>query len=140
MFTETDNFIVVYGFKSYAAAEGMSSVLAEFKEYKVTEKPIILSAHNYQVLQMKKDLPEFLNTELKEMPVEAVIDIPAPAAPKSTLPPGTVGLKPPTDLKNGDKPAKAGNAPQVQNPGKPATSSNTPQGQNPQKGKKRDRE
>ncbi len=136
MFTDNDNFIVIHGFKSQAAAEGMSSVLAEFKEYKVTEKPIILSAHNYQVLQMKKDLPEFLSTDLKVMPVEPTMDLPVPTAPKSTLPPGTVGLQPQTDLKSGDKPSKPGSAPQVQNPGKPATSGSIPQGQNPQKDKK----
>ncbi len=117
MFTQTDNFIVIHGFKSYAAAEGMSSVLAEFKEYKVTEKPIILSAHNYQVLQMKKDLPEFLSTDLKVIPVEPTAEVPAAAAPNKTiLPPGTVGLKAPTDLKSADKPAMPGSAPQIQNP------------------------
>ena len=140
MFTETDNFIVVHGFKSQAAAEGMASVLAEFKEYKVTEKPIILSGHNYQVLQMKKDLPEFLSTELKEMPIEPTANIPAPAAPKSAIPPGTVGLKPPTDLKSADKPSKPGSAPQIQNPTKPGTPNTASQGQNSQKDKKRDKE
>ncbi len=139
MFTETDNFVVIYGFKSSAAAEGMSSVLAEFKEYKVTEKPIIISAHNYQVLQMKKDLPEFLSTELKVMPVEAPTDIAPVATPKAKLPPGTVGLQNQNDLKNGGKPTKPGTAPQVQNPGKPATPSSAPQGQNPQKDKKNNR-
>ena len=118
MFTETDNFIVIHGFRSYAAAEGMSSVLAEFKEYKVAEKPIILSAHNYQVLQMKKDLAEFLSTDLKEIPVEPTTVTPTSSAPKTTPPPGTVGLKAPVNPKMSDKPAAAGSAPQVQNPEK----------------------
>lgn len=122
MFTDNDNFIVIHGFKSYAAAEGMSSVLAEFKEYKVTEKPIILSAHNYQVLQMKKDLAEFLSTELKVMPVEAEVQMPAPSAPKSKLPPGTVGVNAPKDLKE-KTPAKPGSAPQIQNPQNPQNQS-----------------
>ncbi len=118
MFTENENFVVIHGFKSFAAAEGMSSVLTEFKEYKVTEKPIIISAHNYQVLQMKKDLPEFLSTDLKVMPVEPTAEIPVPAAPNSTLPPGTVGLKAPIDAKKPIKPSAPGSAPQTQNPGK----------------------
>ena len=118
MFTETDNFIVIHGFKSFASAEGMSSVLAEFKEYKVTEKPILLSAHNYQVLQMKKDLPEFLSTDLKVIPNESTAVSPAPAAPKSQLPPGTVGLKAPIDPKNPVTPPAPGSAPQMKNPEK----------------------
>ena len=119
MFTETDNFIVIHGFKSFASAEGMSSVLAEFKEYKVAEKPIILSAHNYQVLQMKKDLPEFLTTDLKVVDAERAVEIPTQAAPKkTTLPPGTVGLQAPTNLKSADKPAPAGSAPQMTIPAK----------------------
>lgn len=114
MFTETDNFIVIHGFKSYASAEGMSSVLAEFKEYKVTEKPIIISAHNYQVLQMKKDLPEFLSTDLKVIPTESPAEVPAAKAPKSKqLPPGTVGVDAPKDLKTEKKPAVPGSAPQI---------------------------
>ena len=140
MFTETDNFIVIHGFKSQAAAEGMSSVLAEFKEYKVTEKPIILSSHNYQVLQMKKDLPEFLSTDLKEIEVDPTTNMPASVAPKSTLPPGTVGVQAPTDLKSNNKPAKPGSAPQLQNPGKPIAPVNAPQGQNPQTGQKNKKE
>jgi len=76
------------------------------------------TAHNYQVWQMRKDLPEFLSTDLKVIADEPTTVIPSPIAPKSTLPPGTVGLQAPTDPKKPNKPATPGSAPQIQNPTK----------------------
>lgn len=60
-YTETDNFIVIHGLKSEEYAKGIASILKEFKEYKVAETPIFISGQNYEVVQMKKNIDEYLN-------------------------------------------------------------------------------
>lgn len=59
-FTPEMNFVVVHGIRSKEGAMGIVTVLKEFKEYKVTEVPIIISSENYSVVQIKKNLEEYV--------------------------------------------------------------------------------
>lgn len=60
IYTETDNFLVIHGFSSREAAEGIASILKDHKDYKVQDTPIIISSWNYQIVQMRKNLDEYL--------------------------------------------------------------------------------
>lgn len=60
IYTETDNFVVIHGMTTKDAAEGIASILKDFKDYKVQDKPIIISSRNYQIVQMRKNLDEYL--------------------------------------------------------------------------------
>ncbi len=68
-YTETMHFVVVHGIRSEEGANGIASVLKEFKEYKITEPAIVISNANYAVVQMKKNLDEYLQDPKK--PAEA---------------------------------------------------------------------
>jgi tetratricopeptide (TPR) repeat protein len=61
LYTETDNFVVVHGMKSEDYAKGIASILKEFKEYKVPDVPIIISGQNYEVVQIKKNIGEYIS-------------------------------------------------------------------------------
>jgi tetratricopeptide (TPR) repeat protein len=60
MYTMDMNFVVIHGMKSEESAKGIASVLKEFKEYKITETPIIISTNNYEIVQIKKNIDEYL--------------------------------------------------------------------------------
>ncbi len=66
IYTTTDNFVVIHGMNSEDLANGVASVLKEFKEYKVPETPIVISAENYAIVQIKKNLDEYLAGNLPE--------------------------------------------------------------------------
>lgn len=64
IYTMTDNFVVIHGITSEDLANGVATVLKEFKEYKVPETPILISAENYTIVQIKKNLAEYLAGDL----------------------------------------------------------------------------
>lgn len=66
IYTMTDNFVVVHGMNSEDLALSISAVLKDYKDYKVQEKPIVISAENYTIVQIKKNLDEFLAGNLPE--------------------------------------------------------------------------
>src|SRR6218665_3455255 len=66
IYTMTDNFVVIHGLTSQDLANGVASVLKEFKEYKVVEPAILISTENYTIVQIKKNLPEYLAGDLPE--------------------------------------------------------------------------
>ncbi len=68
----TQSFIVIHGMKDEEFAIGMASVLKEFKEYKVQETAIVISNENYKIVQIKKNLPEYLTTP-KTAPIEKIV-------------------------------------------------------------------
>ncbi|HQW68991.1 MAG TPA: gliding motility protein [Flavobacterium sp.] len=68
VYTMTDNFVVIHGMKSEEYAKGIASILKEFKEYKVQDTPIIMCAENYTVVQIKKNLQDYLAGKLVENP------------------------------------------------------------------------
>ena len=60
IYTMEDNFIVIHNMKTEEYAKGIASILKEFKEYKIEDTPIIISTENYTVVQIKKNLDDFL--------------------------------------------------------------------------------
>ncbi len=60
IYTMTDNFVVIHGMNSQDLANGMAQILKEFKEYKVQQTPIVISAENYTIVQIKKNIDEYL--------------------------------------------------------------------------------
>jgi len=105
--------------------------LKEFKEYKVSETPIIISAENYTIVQIKKNLDVYLAGNLPETASQPNWDgtiekAPAPQAPAETnnqqeqpqqVPPGKANGKeqpsgeqdygpPPSPQEMGDKSGK----------------------------------
>ncbi len=94
IYTETDNFVVLHGMKSEEYAKGIASILKEFKEYKVSDTPIIISAQNYEIVQMKKNLSDYLNNPvLNVISVTDQIPFTAPA-PTQTVDPNQVQVTP----------------------------------------------
>ncbi|RZJ34102.1 MAG: tetratricopeptide repeat protein [Flavobacterium sp.] len=61
IYTMNENFVVIHGPQSEDYAKGIASILKEFKDYKVPDTPIIISGQNYEIVQMKKNLDEYLN-------------------------------------------------------------------------------
>jgi tetratricopeptide (TPR) repeat protein len=66
IYTMTDNFVVLHGINSEDLAIGITSILKDYKDYKVLQKAIIISAENYTIVQIKKNLDEFLAGNLPE--------------------------------------------------------------------------
>lgn len=55
------NLIVIHGIKSEESAKGIAQVLKEFKEYKIEDKSIVISAENYRIVQIYKNLDEYVS-------------------------------------------------------------------------------
>jgi hypothetical protein len=92
VYTMTDNFVVIHGMTSEDLANGVASVLKEFKEYKVTEPAILISAENYTIVQIKKNLEEYLAGNLPANTIQPNWDgtiekAPEPQQPKPEQPP-----------------------------------------------------
>lgn len=60
IYTANENFIVIHGFNSKLAAQDAVSVLKDYKAYKIKETPIIISSEDYKVVQVKKNLTQFV--------------------------------------------------------------------------------
>lgn len=61
--TEKENFIAVEGMKSEVYAKNIAAILKEDKKYKVTENGIVISNENYEVIQVKKNLEAYINSQ-----------------------------------------------------------------------------
>jgi hypothetical protein len=60
VYTVNENFVVIHGFNSKVAALDAVSVLKDYKTYKVAETPIVISSEDYKVVQIKKNLVQFM--------------------------------------------------------------------------------
>lgn len=54
------NMIVLHGIINKMTAESVANYLKEHKDYKLKDKPIIISNEDYKVIQVKKNLEEYL--------------------------------------------------------------------------------
>ena len=107
IYTMDKDFVVVHGIQSEEGAKGIVSVLKDFKEYKIQEPGIIISSDNYKVVQIKKNLEEYLANPTKPaiklvLPVIQKIEdeksIPMeiqPRAEKQVAPAANQGISPP---------------------------------------------
>ncbi|WP_293874387.1 gliding motility protein [Flavobacterium sp.] len=111
IYTMTDNFVVIHGMTSEDLAKGVATVLKEFKEYKVQETPIIISTENYTVVQIKKNLADYLSGNILADAPQPSWDGTLDKAPESQQPKPPVptnnnqqtGQQPTQDLKNNAK-------------------------------------
>jgi tetratricopeptide (TPR) repeat protein len=61
IYTIDKNFIVIHGIKAVENAKGIAQVLKEFKDYKIEEPAIVISSENYKVVQVKKNVDEYVS-------------------------------------------------------------------------------
>ena len=66
VYTMTDNFVVIHGMNSQDLAFGVASILKEFKEYKVPQEAVVISSENYTIVQIKKNIDEYLAGNLPD--------------------------------------------------------------------------
>lgn len=86
IYNMTESFIVIHGMKSEESAKGIVSVLKDYKDYKIAETGIVISNENYKIVQIKKNLEEYLVTPKTDPILEPVTPEPVmPSPPK----PGT---------------------------------------------------
>lgn len=88
LYTMDMNFVVVHGIRTENGAEGIASVLKEFKEYKIQDKPIVISNDNYAIVQIKKNLEEYLADPHKKSPKRAAPALRQAETPKTQTPRG----------------------------------------------------
>lgn len=104
IYTEKENFITVQGIKSEAYAKNVASILKEDKKFKITEPAIVISSDNYKVVQIKKNLEEYLSP-----PKTAVVPN-QPAVPNQSAVPNPVIPQPAVEkakIQGQQEPAKA---------------------------------
>lgn len=59
IYTINENILVVHGLINKLAAIDAATILRDYKEYKITETPIIISTEDYKVVQVKKNLAQY---------------------------------------------------------------------------------
>lgn len=63
VYSPTETFVVVHGLSSKSKSEGFAELLKLNKSYKVENKPIVISAENYRIAQINKNLNTYLIIE-----------------------------------------------------------------------------
>jgi hypothetical protein len=131
LYTMTDNFVVIHGVTSKDLATSITSVLKEFKEYKVQDTPILMTAENYAVVQIKKNLDDFLAGNLVDNPAEPAWDgtFEKPEAPKKP--------KEEAKAKTNEQPAGDDAEGAPGSPSSKGTNNNMPPGGMPSKGEQK---
>ncbi len=121
IYTETENFVVIHGMLSEDLAKNIATILREVKEYKFPDEPIVISGQNYEIVQMKKNLAEYLaNPQFSDVSVTNQLPFTPPVKQvTSPTPRGAVGPKenqvPAKNQTPGAAPAKPGQPVQQQN-------------------------
>lgn len=62
-YTMTESFLVIHGPKSEESARNIAAILKDYKDYKITDSSIIISNENYKVVQIKKNLADYLTAK-----------------------------------------------------------------------------
>lgn len=78
IYTMTEKFLVIHGMPSEVNATDINTILKDYKDYKITEPAIVISSENYKIVQIKKNIEEFLQPRAK---VEPVLTTPEPVTP-----------------------------------------------------------
>lgn len=104
IYTMEQNFFVVHGIQTESDAREFVSILKEFKDYKITEPAIVISNENYIVVQIKKNLKDYLNPNYVPAPKKNF----APIISKETS-----NQKVPENVAPRAKPSKATTAPKA---------------------------
>ncbi|WP_296147189.1 gliding motility protein [uncultured Flavobacterium sp.] len=62
-YTMTESFLVIHGPKSEESARNIAAILKDYKDYKIADPSIIISNENYKVVQIKKNLSDYLTAK-----------------------------------------------------------------------------
>ncbi|WP_246021957.1 type IX secretion system periplasmic lipoprotein PorW/SprE [Flavobacterium cellulosilyticum] len=81
VYSEKENLVVLQGLKSENEAKNISYVLQDEKKYKISEPAIVITNENYSVVQIKKNLEEYL-TMSKTAVVPVQTEVKQPLNPK----------------------------------------------------------
>ena len=60
IYTLTENFIVIHGMITEEFAKGIATILKDYKDYKIPQSSIVISNYNYQVVQINKNIEQYL--------------------------------------------------------------------------------
>jgi tetratricopeptide (TPR) repeat protein len=60
-YTEKESFISIHGIHTEAYAKFVATLLAEDKKYKINQPGIVISNENYKIVQIKKNLEDYLS-------------------------------------------------------------------------------
>ncbi len=60
MYNSNESFLVIHGVQSEDEAKAINSILKDYKIYKIEQTAIIISSDNYRIVQIKKNLEEYL--------------------------------------------------------------------------------
>ena len=69
LYTIDKNFLVIHGIKTAESAKGIAMVLKEYKDYKISELGIVISSENYKVVQVKKNIDDYLVGDWLNKPI-----------------------------------------------------------------------
>ena len=90
IYTEKENFITIQGIQSEGYAKNIVAIMKDDKKYKIVEQAIVISDENYKVVQIKKNLPEYLAPpKVTPVPVQPVVPqqtVPQPTNPDQSAP------------------------------------------------------
>ncbi len=67
-----EDFIVVHGLKSEIQANDVMSILRDYNDYKIENQGIIISSDNYKIVQIKKNIEDYL-CDPKKVPNPVVV-------------------------------------------------------------------
>ncbi|WP_157485857.1 type IX secretion system periplasmic lipoprotein PorW/SprE [Flavobacterium soli] len=79
IYTMTENFLVIHGMDNEVNANDILTILRDYKDYKITETAIVISSENYKIVQIKKNLEEYLKPRPKQEPIPVSTDPVSPA-------------------------------------------------------------
>lgn len=60
VYNASTNFVVLHGFQSKESAQATLFLLKDYKDYKITDQAYVISSYNYKVVQIKKNLEEYI--------------------------------------------------------------------------------
>jgi hypothetical protein len=96
-YTNEKNLIVIHGMKTKDIAVAVAQILKDYKDYKIADASIVISNENYKIVQIYKNLDEYItgkgpNWNAKQkpeivLPVEEVVK-PAEEAKQQNNAPG----------------------------------------------------
>jgi hypothetical protein len=84
-YNDKENFVTIEGFRSKAFGNNVALILKEDIKYKLTEEAIVISDENYKVLQIKKNLDEYLSQKKTEVITNQTV-VPKTAEDKTVNP------------------------------------------------------
>ncbi len=115
IYNRKENFIVIHGIALEQTAKDIATILKDYKDYQIAEKAIVISNENYKIVQIKKNLEEFLSPRVAPVvPVGQPEQANSKATPKQQGPPKSNMLPPQKDNNDqNDKKTQAAQKPNI---------------------------